>query len=297
MYQALRDSAPATTSARTASPTWSSACPAGSTRPWSPCWLPTRSGPSTCTASRCRPGISSEGSSSDAAEPGRQPRHRLPASSRSKRPTPPSSTCWRPASPAGRRDLTEENLQSRIRGVILMALSNKLGWLVLTTGNKSELAVGYSTLYGDTAGGFAVIKDVPKTTGLRLCALAQRAGGSGPVDPRPTSSPSRRRPSCAPTSATTRACRRTRCSTRSSMAYVEGDLTAAELVEAGYRRRAGPPRGPPGRPGRVQAAPDAAGGAGHAQGVRPGPPDADHQPLPLNALIDVVRPRSAIERG
>ena len=60
-------------------------------------------------------------------------------------------------------DITEENLQSRCRGVILMALSNKSGDLVLTTGNKSETAVGYSTLYGDTAGGFCVLKDVPKT--------------------------------------------------------------------------------------------------------------------------------------
>jgi NAD+ synthase (glutamine-hydrolysing) len=60
-------------------------------------------------------------------------------------------------------DLTEENLQARIRGNLLMALSNKFNWLVLTTGNKSEMAVGYSTLYGDTAGGFAVIKDCPKT--------------------------------------------------------------------------------------------------------------------------------------
>jgi NAD+ synthase (glutamine-hydrolysing) len=60
-------------------------------------------------------------------------------------------------------DITEENLQARIRGNLLMALSNKFGWLVLTTGNKSELSVGYSTLYGDTAGGFAVIKDCPKT--------------------------------------------------------------------------------------------------------------------------------------
>jgi NAD+ synthase (glutamine-hydrolysing) len=59
-------------------------------------------------------------------------------------------------------DVTEENLQPRIRGTLLMALSNKFGWLVLTTGNKSEIGVGYSTLYGDTAGGFAVIKDVPK---------------------------------------------------------------------------------------------------------------------------------------
>lgn len=61
------------------------------------------------------------------------------------------------------KDKTEENLQSRSRGVLLMALSNKSGYLVLTTGNKSETAVGYSTLYGDTAGGFAVLKDVPKT--------------------------------------------------------------------------------------------------------------------------------------
>ena len=61
-------------------------------------------------------------------------------------------------------DKTEENLQSRCRGVTLMALSNNLGYLVLTTGNKSEAAVGYSTLYGDTAGGFSVLRDVYKTT-------------------------------------------------------------------------------------------------------------------------------------
>jgi NAD+ synthase (glutamine-hydrolysing) len=66
-------------------------------------------------------------------------------------------------------DITEENLQSRIRGNILMALSNKFGWLVLTTANKSETSVGYSTLYGDMAGGFAVIKDVPKTMVYDLC--------------------------------------------------------------------------------------------------------------------------------
>ncbi|MBN1217416.1 MAG: NAD+ synthase [Anaerolineae bacterium] len=63
----------------------------------------------------------------------------------------------------------EENLQSRARGNILMALSNKFGWLVLTTGNKSEMAVGYATIYGDMAGGFAVIKDVPKTLVYQLC--------------------------------------------------------------------------------------------------------------------------------
>src|SRR5438105_7566250 len=65
-------------------------------------------------------------------------------------------------------DLTEENLQARIRGVLLMALSNKFGWLVVATGNKSELSVGYATLYGDMAGGFALLKDVFKTDVFRL---------------------------------------------------------------------------------------------------------------------------------
>ncbi|HEV3002555.1 MAG TPA: NAD+ synthase [Solirubrobacteraceae bacterium] len=78
-------------------------------------------------------------------------------------------------------DITEENLQARIRGTILMALSNKFGWLVLTTGNKSELSVGYSTLYGDTAGGFAVIKDVPKTLVYRLVDLRARRDPVSPV--------------------------------------------------------------------------------------------------------------------
>lgn len=67
-------------------------------------------------------------------------------------------------------DATEENIQARIRGTILMALSNKFGSIVLTTGNKSEMAVGYCTLYGDMAGGFAVIKDIAKTLVYRLCA-------------------------------------------------------------------------------------------------------------------------------
>lgn len=71
-------------------------------------------------------------------------------------------------------DTTEENLQARIRGMLLMSLSNKFGSLVLTTGNKSELAVGYSTLYGDMAGGFSVIKDVPKTLVYRLSRWRNR---------------------------------------------------------------------------------------------------------------------------
>jgi NAD+ synthase (glutamine-hydrolysing) len=78
-------------------------------------------------------------------------------------------------------DITEENLQARIRGNLLMALSNKFGWLVLTTGNKSENSVGYSTLYGDSAGGFAVIKDVPKTLVYRLTDYRNARDGAHPV--------------------------------------------------------------------------------------------------------------------
>lgn len=74
-------------------------------------------------------------------------------------------------------NVTEENIQTRIRGNILMALSNKFGWLVLTTGNKSEMGVGYCTLYGDMAGGFAVIKDVPKTLVYRIAEFYNKWKG------------------------------------------------------------------------------------------------------------------------
>jgi NAD+ synthase (glutamine-hydrolysing) len=75
-------------------------------------------------------------------------------------------------------NVAEENIQARIRGNLLMALSNKFGWLVLTTGNKSEMATGYTTLYGDMAGGFAVIKDVPKTTVYELVRYRNSLAGS-----------------------------------------------------------------------------------------------------------------------
>ena len=73
-------------------------------------------------------------------------------------------------------DVTEENLQARVRGNLLMAISNKFGSLVLATGNKSEYAVGYATLYGDMAGGFAPIKDVPKTLVYELCRWRNETG-------------------------------------------------------------------------------------------------------------------------
>jgi NAD+ synthase (glutamine-hydrolysing) len=129
-------------------------------------------------------------------------------------------------------DLTEENLQSRIRGVTLMALSNKLGWLVLTTGNKSESAVGYSTLYGDTAGGFAVIKDVPKLLVYRLCrGRNQRAGRElipESVLEKPPSAelrPDQRDDQSLPPYEQLDPI---------IQAYVEDDRTASELVEMGF---------------------------------------------------------------
>ncbi len=86
---------------------------------------------------------------------------------------------------AGRdADTTEENLQARVRGVLLMALSNKFGWMVLTTGNKSEMSVGYATLYGDMCGGYSVLKDVYKTTVFALSSwrnLARPDGALGPA--------------------------------------------------------------------------------------------------------------------
>jgi NAD+ synthase (glutamine-hydrolysing) len=129
--------------------------------------------------------------------------------------------------------LAEENLQPRIRGTLLMALTNKYpGWLVLTTGNKSELAVGYSTLYGDTAGGFAVIKDVPKLLVYELCRLRNERAGRELV------------PSSVLTKAPSAELRPDQRDDQSLPpyevldplleAYVEDDLTRAELVESGF---------------------------------------------------------------
>ena len=120
-----------------------------------------------------------------------------------------------PTRPASEPDLAAENIQARIRGNLMMALSNRHGWLVLTTGNKSEMSVGYATLYGDMAGGFAVIKDVPKGLVYELVrrrnerAGARAGAGLGDRARRP-------RPSCAPTSSTATRCPPTTCSTASS---------------------------------------------------------------------------------
>jgi NAD+ synthase (glutamine-hydrolysing) len=128
--------------------------------------------------------------------------------------------------------LAEENLQARIRGTVLMALSNKFGALVLTTGNKSELATGYSTLYGDMAGGFSVIKDVPK---MLVYALArdrnERAGRDlvpeSVLDKPPSAElrPDQRDSDALPDYALLDPILE---------GYVEGDLSVAELEEAGF---------------------------------------------------------------
>ena len=114
---------------------------------------------------------------------------------------------------AGREpDLTEENLQARARGTLLMALSNKFGWLVVSTGNKSELAVGYATLYGDMVGGFALLKDVYKTDVFRLSRHLNERARAG-ADPGHDDRAAADAPSSAPSSATTSRCRPTTCST------------------------------------------------------------------------------------
>ena len=129
-------------------------------------------------------------------------------------------------------DLTEENLQSRIRGVLLMALSNKFGWMVLTTGNKSEMAVGYSTLYGDTAGGFAVIKDVFKLQVYELCRYVNdRAGRMVIPEDVLTKPPSAE---LRPDQRDDQSLPPYEVLDPILEAYIEGDGTASELVAAGF---------------------------------------------------------------
>jgi NAD+ synthase (glutamine-hydrolysing) len=132
--------------------------------------------------------------------------------------------------------LTDENLQSRIRGVLLMALSNAHGWIVLTTGNKSEMATGYSTLYGDSAGGFAVIKDVPKTLVYDLCrhrnTQAVLEGLPGPIPDSVLDKP----PSAElrPDQRDDQSLPRYEELDPVLQGYVERDLTAADLVAEGF---------------------------------------------------------------
>jgi NAD+ synthase (glutamine-hydrolysing) len=136
----------------------------------------------------------------------------------------------------GRRpDETEENLQARIRGTLLMALSNKFGYLVLTTGNKSEMSVGYATLYGDMAGGFAVIKDVPKTMVYDLARLRNRMGRNAIIPKRILDKPpsaelkpdQRDEDSLPPYSVLDPILK----------AYVEEDRSIEEIIDMGFDRK------------------------------------------------------------
>ena len=155
------------------------------------------------------------------------------------------------ASFAGREpDLTEENLQARVRGTLLMALSNKFGWLVVSTGNKSELAVGYATLYGDMVGGYALLKDVFKTDVFRLVAAPERAGRAG-ADSRhhDRAGPERRaarRAARRPVAAALRPARPGARGVRRARPLARG---AARRVRSGDRREGARA----GRSGRVQA--------------------------------------------
>ena len=134
-----------------------------------------------------------------------------------------------------KQDVTEENLQARIRGNLLMALSNKFGWIVLTTGNKSEMSAGYATLYGDMAGGFAVIKDVPKSMVYDICRCINRLAGTTII------------PKRVMTKAPTAELRPNQKDSDSLpeydildpilKAYVEDDREFAEMVKMGFDRK------------------------------------------------------------
>jgi len=144
-------------------------------------------------------------------------------------------TALAPAFRGRRRDVTEENTQARVRGTLLMALSNKFGWLVLATGNKSEWSVGYSTIYGDMVGGFAPLRDVPKTLVYTLARHANQRRGRAVI---PTSTLTR------PPTAELRA-RQTDQDTLPPYdvldeilrAFVENDNSVREIVDRGFAAR------------------------------------------------------------
>jgi NAD+ synthase (glutamine-hydrolysing) len=129
-------------------------------------------------------------------------------------------------------DLTEENLQSRIRGLTLMAMSNKHGWMVLTTGNKSEMAVGYFTIYGDSVGGYGVIKDVLKTRVYDLCRYVNRRDGRETINESVITKP----PSAElrPDQRDDQSLPPYEVLDPILALYVEDDRTAAEIVDMGH---------------------------------------------------------------
>ena len=171
-------------------------------------------------------------------------------------------------------DITEENIQARARGTVLMALSNKLGALVLATGNKSEISVGYSTLYGDMVGGFAPLRDLSKTWVYRLARWRNASEGREVIPERTIVRPP------------TAELRPGQLDQDSLPPYDQLDAILEGYVEhrprarrAGggrIRRGRGRRRRAEGRPRRVQAPAGAGRDQDHPAGLRPRPPDADH---------------------
>ena len=233
IYARARRSACATTCARTASARCCWGCPAASTRRSSAPSRATRWARRTSSASPTRAsGRPSTPRPTRPSSPG------APACNLDTVPIAPMVDAFRAAVKVD--GLAEENLQARIRAVVWMALSNQHGHLVLACGNKSELAVGYSTIYGDAVGGFAPIKDVPKTLVWELAtwrnADAERARRAA-ADPGERDQPSRRRPSCVPASSTPTRCPPTTCSTTSSTT-----TSSATAARPTWSRRASTPR-------------------------------------------------------
>ena len=192
-------------------------------------------------------------------------------------------------SPAGfpAAGLPAENLQARVRGVVLMALSNAGGHLVLTTGNKSEIATGYSTLYGDSAGGFAPIKDVLKTMVWELArwrnAEAARRGAVPPIPENSITKP----PSAelAPGQLDTDSLPPYDVLDALLDDYVERDMGVSELIAAGHDPALVAAGGPARRRRRVQAAAVPAGPEDQPEELRPGPAPPDHQPVARGAAL------------
>ena len=177
--------------------------------------------------------------------------------------------------------MAAENLQARVRGTLLMGLSNQHGHLLLATSNKSEVAVGYSTLYGDAAGGFAPIKDVPKTLVWELARWRNaEAGRRGETEPIPQNSIDK------PPSAELAPGQQ---DSDSLPSYEELDAVDRRLrrprprhgraARARARPRGGGPRAPSGGHRGVQAPAVGAGNEDQPEGIRPGSAPADHQPL------------------
>ena len=183
------------------------------------------------------------------------------------------------------RDITEENIQSRARGLILMAISNKTGAMVVTTGNKSEMSVGYATLYGDMNGGFNPIKDLYKMEVFRLSALRNRWKPAGALGPDGEVIP--QNIIVKPPSAELRENQKDEDSLPPYpvldgilRGLVEKEMRVADIVADGYRSRDGAQDRAPALSRRIQAPPVGAGGQGGTEEFRSRPPLSDRQPLP-----------------